>query len=65
LFIDNMEMVVFYDIGSAYDYEPLLNEFFRGYGVGLRYLTIIGNIRADLARGPEETVFHFGLGEVF
>ena len=59
-------LAVFADAGNAWDkgtsFEPAL-----GYGVGVRFRTPIGPIRADLAYGEETSAFriHFSVGYTF
>ncbi len=42
----NWSWALFYDIGSAYSYEP---EFYAGVGMGLRWYSPIGPLRVDVA----------------
>ncbi|HEX7219940.1 MAG TPA: autotransporter assembly complex family protein [Burkholderiales bacterium] len=63
---DNWGLAVFTDAGNAWDegttFEPAL-----GYGVGARFRTPIGPIRADLAYGQKTSEFriHFSVGYTF
>ena len=63
---DNWGLAVFTDAGNAWDegatFEPAL-----GYGVGGRFRTPIGPIRADLAYGQKTSEFriHFSVGYTF
>jgi|GEM_PF-493881 len=61
---DSLEFACFYDLGSV-DYD----DYFQGYGVGLRYITILGQLRFDFAwtdRGEtSEPKFHFLVQEMF
>ena len=63
---DNWGLAVFADAGNAWDegatFEPAL-----GYGVGGRFRTPIGPIRADLAYGEKTGQFriHFSVGYTF
>jgi translocation and assembly module TamA len=63
---DNWGLAVFTDAGNAWDegttFEPAL-----GYGVGARFRTPIGPIRADLAYGQKTSQFriHFSVGYTF
>jgi len=51
------------DVGSELS-ELSLSNFQFSYGIGVRYISPIGPIRVDLAKG-EDTIIHFGLGQVF
>ena len=63
---DNWGLAVFTDAGNAWDegatFEPAV-----GYGVGGRFRTPIGPIRADLAYGQKTSEFriHFSVGYTF
>ena len=63
---DNWGIAGFVDAGNAWDsgvrFEPAV-----GYGVGARFRTPIGPIRADLAYGQETQAFrlHFSVGYTF
>ncbi len=62
-------LVFFYDIGKAWDTSEGdgfdLGDLAKGYGIGVRLKTPIGNIRLDFADGDEESRVHFGFGEMF
>jgi translocation and assembly module TamA len=63
---DNWGIAGFVDAGNAWDsgvrFEPAI-----GYGVGARFRTPIGPIRADIAYGQETQAFrvHFSVGYTF
>jgi len=81
MFLANLELripmekafsiVVFYDTGMAWDKDaPENNSFSFGelkdaYGFGVRVKTPMGNLRFDVANGEDETITHFGFGEMF
>ena len=62
-------LVFFYDIGKVWDTSEGdgfdLGDLAKGYGIGVRLKTPIGNIRLDFADGDEESRVHFGFGEMF
>jgi outer membrane protein insertion porin family len=62
-------LVLFYDLGMAWDKRLGerfdLGELEKGYGVGFRVRTPIGNLRLDFAQGDDESRVHFGFGEMF
>lgn len=61
---DRCELVIFHDLGSV-DYK----EYYQGYGAGLRYITLLGQLRFDFAwtdRGEDSgPKFHFLVQEMF
>ncbi len=65
----SFSLVAFYDVGKAWD--STLGESFSlsdlgsSYGGGIRVRTPLGQLRLDVAKGDEETRFHFGFGEMF
>lgn len=65
---ENFSLVVFYDIGNAWDKTEGdgfdFNDLEDSPGVGVRVKTPLGNVRLDVAKG-NETQFHFGFGEMF
>ena len=65
---ENFSLVVFYDIGNAWDKTRSAGFDFSDLedspGVGVRVKTPLGNVRLDVAKG-NETQFHFGFGEMF
>lgn len=67
---ENFSVVVFYDIGYAWDKTNENSSRFDfddledTPGVGVRVKTPLGNIRVDVAKG-DETQYHFGFGEMF
>lgn len=79
MFLSNFELripfekafsvVLFYDIGMAWD--KTVGEGFSfsdlkdSYGFGVRVRTPLGNMRIDVANGEDETITHFGFGEMF
>ena len=66
---ENFSVVAFYDIGNAWNTELGagfdLSDLRDSPGVGVRVKTPLGNIRVDVAKGDNETEFHFGFGEMF
>lgn len=60
-------LAVFYDTGNAWkdDKSFSFSDLKDAWGVGVRVRTPLGNIRLDIAEGPEETQTHFGFGELF
>ncbi|MDR1943884.1 MAG: outer membrane protein assembly factor, partial [Synergistaceae bacterium] len=64
-----VSLVFFYDIGKVWD--SYIDENFdfgdmaKGYGIGVRVRTPLGNLRLDFAQGDEESRVHFGFGEMF
>jgi outer membrane protein insertion porin family len=62
-------LVFFYDIGMAWDTRLGdsfdFGELAKGYGVGVRVRTPLGNLRLDFAQGDDESKVHFGFGEMF
>ena len=63
---ENWGAAAFVDIGNAWD-EGLSFDPALGYGVGGRFRTPIGPIRADLAYGEKTGQFriHFSVGYTF
>lgn len=65
----NASLVLFYDVGRAWDSNKgegfSWNELSKGYGLGVRVRTPLGNLRLDFAQGNEESRVHFGFGEMF
>jgi translocation and assembly module TamA len=63
---ENWGMATFVDAGNAWDDAELVRAA-AGYGVGARFRTPIGPIRADLAYGEETGEFrvHFSVGYTF
>lgn len=61
---DKWEFVIFHDLGSV-DYEA----YYQGYGVGFRYITLLGQLRFDFAWTDQgnaaEPKFHFFVQEMF
>jgi translocation and assembly module TamA len=57
---------VFLDAGNAWDSGATFNPAL-GYGLGVRFRTPIGPIRADLAYGEETNQYrlHFSIGYTF
>jgi translocation and assembly module TamA len=47
--LTNWGLAVFYDVGNAFNSFTDI-DFFRGAGVGIRYYTMLGAIRLDIAR---------------
>ncbi|RAP28496.1 hypothetical protein DID78_04985 [Candidatus Marinamargulisbacteria bacterium SCGC AG-343-D04] len=60
-----IQSILFYDIGNAFDSSLNLNELHIGYGTGFRYITPLGPIRFDFAKGDRDIFIHFGLGQLF
>ena len=60
---DNWGIATFFDAGNAWD-TGVRTDFATGYGVGARFRTPIGPIRADLAYGQRVSGFrvHFSVG---
>jgi translocation and assembly module TamA len=63
---DNWGPAVFVDAGNAWDSGATFNPAL-GYGLGVRFRTPIGPIRADLAYGEETNQYrlHFSIGYTF
>lgn len=65
----NASLVFFYDLGKAWDTrtgnDMDLSDLSKGYGLGVRLKTPIGNLRLDFAQGDDESRVHFGFGEMF
>ena len=65
----NASLVFFYDLGKAWDSrtgsDMDLGDLSKGYGLGVRFKTPIGNLRLDFAQGDDESRVHFGFGEMF
>ena len=65
----NASLVFFYDLGKAWDtrtgFDMDLGDLSKGYGLGVRLKTPIGNLRLDFAQGDDESRVHFGFGEMF
>lgn len=65
----NVSLVFFYDAGKAWDTTKGedfdLGDLAKGYGIGVRVKTPIGNLRVDYAQGDDESRVHFGFGEMF
>jgi len=64
-FTQSFQSVLFYDFGLATDADLEFEYFKRGYGIGFRYITPIGPIRADFSQGEDHFFMHIGLGQVF
>jgi translocation and assembly module TamA len=62
----DVALAVFYDLGNAADQRSAL-EPVSGYGVGVRWRTLVGPLNLDLARGDAvgEWRLHFSIGVVF
>ncbi len=64
----NWGVAAFYDAGNAFN-SPAHIHLYQGAGIGLRYYTIVGPIRVDLARQlyvPHPSYrLHFSLGVTF
>lgn len=64
----NWGVTAFYDAGNAFN-SPTHIHLYQGAGIGLRYYTVVGPIRVDLARQlfvPHPSYrLHFGLGVAF
>lgn len=64
-----VSLVAFFDIGRAWDeYKGesfSFGDLKNSYGVGVRLVTPLGNLRLDVAQGENETFTHFGFGEMF
>ncbi len=60
-------LVLFYDIGDAYDVDETDDmDLKHSYGIGLRLRTPIGPFRFDYGKGEDRSGrFHFGIGEQF
>jgi translocation and assembly module TamA len=63
---DNWGIATFFDAGNAWD-TGVRTDFATGYGVGARFRTPIGPIRADLAYGAKTSDWrlHFSVGYGF
>ena len=59
------QFVTFFDYGNAFNSSINFNDFKSGYGVGFRYITPIGPIRLDIAKGNKDYFVHIGLGQLF
>ena len=67
-------IVAFYDTGMAWNKNDpngtwgdsfSFSNLADSYGFGVRVKTPMGNLRFDVAEGDDETVTHFGFGEMF
>ena len=65
--LENKQLVFFIDTGKIFDtgFDLKTQDFHTGYGVGIRFFTPIGPLRFDLARGEQDTILHFSLGQLF
>ena len=63
---DNWGVAAFFDAGNAWD-TGVRTDFATGYGIGARFRTPIGPIRADLAYGAlnSDWRLHFSVGYGF
>lgn len=61
----SVQFITFIDYGNAFDTDINLTEFKTGYGLGFRYITPIGPIRLDFAKGEKDYFIHVGLGQLF
>lgn len=63
----NISFVAFYDIGKTWMRGSSFSDtpWMKSPGIGIRLKTPLGNVRVDVARGDDETEFHFGFGEMF
>jgi translocation and assembly module TamA len=70
---DTIGIVPFFDAGNAYDsdFPNLSAPLYKAVGIGLRYYTTIGPIRADLAfplekrPGTGSVAFYVSIGQAF
>jgi len=64
---DKFALVGFIDASTISQEVDRYNaHWFRSYGVGVRYISIIGPLRFDIGfREPTEFAIHLGIGEVF
>ncbi|MDR3254181.1 MAG: BamA/TamA family outer membrane protein [Synergistaceae bacterium] len=64
-----VSLVMFYDIGKVWDSNVGegfdFGDMAKGYGLGVRVNTPLGNLRLDFAQGDDESRIHFGFGEMF
>lgn len=62
-----LQGVLFFDAGRTFDQGWPVNPegFNTGYGAGIRFLTPVGPIRVDIARGKSDIYLHFGIGQLF
>ena len=60
------QVVLFYDIGMASNYWITdIASYASGFGLGFRFQTPVGPIRTDFAKGKDDFMIHFGLGQLF
>ena len=64
-FSKTIQAILFYDRGNAFDGSFDINNTHSSTGIGFRYITPIGPIRLDLAKGDSDLFLHFGLGQLF
>jgi len=64
---DNFALVGFIDASTiSQEVDKYNAHWFRSYGVGVRYISIIGPLRFDIGfREPSQFAIHLGIGEVF
>jgi translocation and assembly module TamA len=70
---DTIGVVPFFDAGNAYatDFPNFSAPLYKAVGIGLRYYTAIGPIRADLAfpldkrAGADRVAFYVSIGQAF
>lgn len=59
-------LVIFYDTGNSWRSQSIdFSDLYDSWGVGVRIKTPLGNFRFDHATGKEESMSHFGFGEMF
>ena len=64
---DKFALVGFIDASTiSQEVDKYNAHWFRSYGVGVRYISIIGPLRFDIGfREPSQFAIHLGIGEVF
>jgi len=64
---DKFALVGFIDASTiSQEIDKYNAHWFRSYGVGVRYISIIGPLRFDIGfREPSQFAIHLGIGEVF